>query len=221
MPKVLKADGQWYEGKAAPEHLREDLRALPSEFVTKNTSDPDKIHELDAPHIVAALTEEQFKAQQDKPTEAPLPEEFIDKKLKGPNLNNPGPLNQFDIDCMRMKAIQGLIKNAMNKAARGELELALQILSIKTYLWFPKNKVTLVESRVGHAPPDSERPKHLKRFELWVDPFNWPRSIRDVLEAKEVEVPSKLMLENQLLELQERFVQQQKEDALVAEGLIQ
>jgi len=175
MPIVYK-DGKWQRGKASPEHLREDLRALPGKFVTKDTGDPDKIHELDDPHIVSALTREQWEeeAKESKPPS-------VDEILGRIPIGDRAPLRQDRIDVEKFFVWRGVIQGQLRELQQGErLEPDLEQLH---WLEFPDDNVNNYIVHEGKPPPDSERPEHTKGWDLVVDIMNPPRSVMDKLEA--------------------------------------
>lgn len=183
MPKILKADGTWYEGKASPELLREDLRKLPADYVTKDTSDDTKIHELDAPHVVEALKYD--KAKEADEAENPTPDPKPEKKLK--SQVEPGrdiPFTkvadpQLEVDLIRFSIIRAIVDSAEKYGPPEEG------LFCKRYVWFPKNNLNIYELRQGNPPANVSRPGYLKNLELFIDIENWPSRITDALAAQE------------------------------------
>lgn len=179
--------GQFIESeKPSVEQLPPDLAGLPSSFVTKDTSDPDKIHALDAPHIVESLTYEQ---QQKEQTKKPLPENILEKY----DLWN-GPFNQEHIDMLRFKAIRNLVNSAIIIMERG----GKLNLKMTRHLWFPFSKLDPRELREGRPPIRHDLPQHLKDKDLIVDVYNWPPRIIDKLRERNIEVPNVASLEAQM-----------------------
>lgn len=181
--------GKFVPGKAAPWQPPEQLRGLPSSWVTKDTSDPDRIHELDAPHIVEAL---KFEHQKQEQTPAKETEEsvFADIDVWG------GPFDQTHIDWIRFKAIRNLVKGALIYAQRG----ARYPLRKTRHLWFPKAKLDPRELREGRPPLPRDRPRHLRDKDLIVDVFSWPPRVVDELRARGIAVPDPEKLEREMNE---------------------
>lgn len=183
MPKILKADGTWYEGKASPELLREDLRKLPSDYITKDTSDDTKIHELDAPHVVEAIKYD--KAKEVEEAENPTPDPKPEKKLKSevePGRDIPFTQvadPQFEVDLIRFSIIRAIVTSAAEGAIPEEGLFA------RRYVWFPKNNLNIYELRQGNPPANLERPAYLKNIDLFIDIEYWPKRITDALETIE------------------------------------
>lgn len=192
--KKVWRDGKWHDGAATPWLPPENLRGLPSEWVTKDTSDPDKIHELDDPHIVSALVEEQAKALLPKKEE---PESIIRKyDLWG------GPFDQLHIDLIKFKAIRNLVRTAQVWAEHGDKFP----LKRARHLWFPEPKLGNRELRDGRSPLPRDRPQHLRDKDLIVDVYEWPPRIVDMLKEKGIDTPDVAALEA-LFEEQSRLVQ--------------
>ena len=63
MGKVRSADGIWREAKSTQKTVPDHLRHLPSDYVTKDASDPERIHPSDDPHIVDNLTKERHEKE--------------------------------------------------------------------------------------------------------------------------------------------------------------
>lgn len=180
MAKVLKSDGTWYEGKASPELKPEHLRKLPANYVTKDIADPDKIHELDVPHIVDALTEEQEK----RDLEGSKTETMADAlpKLKCAQPGETVPLSQWEIDVVRMRVIKARVDHMvfmkMNHNVAPDLKTK--------HLWFPEDNVNIYELREGNPPADKDRPKHMRGLRLEIDVENLPPRIVDALAERGV-----------------------------------
>ncbi len=156
--------------------IAEHLRGLPGSFTTRDTSDPDKIHELDPPHIVDALTLEQGRAEQRREK---LPSIYAGVDLWG------GPFDQFHIDLIKFKVIRNLITTATRFSERG-MSFPLRKLH---HLWFPKASLDPRQLRTGRPPLRVDLPIYLKDKDLLVDVFNWPERIKDMLRERNEEVP--------------------------------
>lgn len=171
--------GLWVPGKAAPKLLPEHMRGLPSEITTTEEAEADKVHELDPPHVVRSIVKDHARAElRDLAGEGPRPglEELAE--LADAPVGEIVPLDQERIDVARMKAAYALLGTLAEQAEQG----LKPDLDARWHLWFPTNNVNHRSLRPGNAPPDSERPQHLRGYQLWVDPFCWPRSVTDRLE---------------------------------------
>ncbi len=184
---VWDRDGNRSErDKATPELLREDLRELPSEFVTKDIGDPDKIHELDAPHVQEQIWDDRIDELVNDDKESP-----VDAKLEGlPPDHEYIPLEsvskerlQWWVDLEKM----GTMKALLDSVAAGTVDLDCHF-----HLWFPKlgpEHGSLAGKREYHnqmirkgaAPPDWSRPKELKGLDLDITLDRVPDSIRTAL----------------------------------------
>ncbi len=180
MKEILK-DGEWKEGKASPELLREDLRKLPSGLVTKDIDDGDKVHEDDAPHvqedIVCSAAE---KAPGEKRTVAQARKELYGR------YDRPIPLTKGNVAFERMAArlnvLNGLLKLLSSKEPVPPAELAW---GLKTkHLWFPDDNVLNLQLRDGNPPADQDRPKHLRGLSLAVDVRGEDRHADDMAADK-------------------------------------
>lgn len=175
MPQIYK-NGIWRNGKAEPEQLREDLRKLPANFVTKDISDPDRIHALDPEHIREALIEEQLEIEPgDDPKETletlTVAEVGDIVPFTGSKVNP-----QLEVDIIKMRVIWATVNNKEPDLDKG-------------YLWFEENNINNYGFRKGNPPSDSERPKYLKGIDLDIDYFTWPQSIYNLLKKKGTILP--------------------------------
>lgn len=195
--KFNESSGTFVEvDKPSVERLPDEIRGLPSSFVTKDTSDPDKIHALDAPHTVETLVYEQQKKEQ--ASNPQLPENILEKY----DLFD-GPFNQEHIDMIRFKAIRNLVRSSFLIMERGGDMLNLK----KTrHLWFPKAKLDPRELRDGRPPLRHDLPAHLKDKELVVNVYNWPPRIIDMLRERNIDVPDVAALEAQMSASKSRLV---------------
>jgi len=166
-------DGQMVPAeKRSVENLPEHLRVLPADLVTKDEGDEDRIHETDAPHIVDALREEYDKRQQ--PEAEKVRTQDAMRRLGADTVGERVPLRQDRVDLVRARAFCGLITGASQLAKLGR-DYGLKL--VIHHLWFPEDNVNEYELRVGNPPPDNERPKHLRRLVLWIDPLNPPETL--------------------------------------------
>ena len=169
-------------GWLPPEHMRK----LPGDYYTQDTSDPDRVHELDDPHIVEALVAEQDKKniEEEKLVGLPAAKAAADEALAFKNI----PFTQENIDWIRFKTISNLVKSAITQIER-QLPRTVK-LNGKQHLWFPNANFEIVELREGNAPADVDRPGHLKGKHLFVDVLHWPVSIEQKMKAKGIDLPN-------------------------------
>ena len=180
--KQVLRNGKWEEGSASPEQKPEHLRGLPAEWVTKNEADPDRIHELDPPHIVGALVEEQVKKV--RAEEAPAAPDVPFK----PRVAKPGecvPLSQWEIDMVRFRVLRQLVETAIVAKKHGNKVDVFKV----NHLRFPENNVNIYELHEGNPPREDERHSHERGFSLELDIEAWPKTIVDHLAARGVSLP--------------------------------
>lgn len=165
MPKGIWVykDGKFVEkAEAAPEQLPSRLRQLPSDLVTKDADDPHRVHAEDPPHILRSLVKEQ--AQREVGFVNPFLDEAGPQAPKLPNEHTSPKLEQWKIDLVALR-----VKRAWAETQKDNLRLRIAPNFAPHHLWFKANDVRIYELREGNAPPDSERPKHLRRFNLTID----------------------------------------------------
>lgn len=195
--------GRFVEGRAKPAQLDPELRALPSEYVTKEVEDGSKIHELDPPNIRESLQEDFAKA------EAAASEQSEEDKLRELQESNafreayrefaiPGPEASRDdcwptqarVDWLRFTTARQKILTARDNARLGA-PAGSQVKWLRNlqHLWFPTLDVRNCEVREGGEPPHLTRPGRLKGLTLVVDVFTWPRRVVDLLAMRGIELP--------------------------------
>lgn len=176
--KVLKEDGTWEDRPAKPEALPEHLRSLPGDLVTKDEADEDKIHQEDAPHIVEALKYEADKREHEA-TREPTAKEHAAAVVQDAPLGEVVPLSQQRVDVVRFRIIRSLLAWFVDVLERGDNLILDQV----HHVWFPSNNVNEYLLRRGKAPPEADRPEHLRRLRLEIDIMDPPQSIVDAFEA--------------------------------------
>lgn len=187
MRRVLTESGEWRDGAAAPQHLPDELRRLPGEIVTKDVDDPDKAHEIDAPHVVNTIAKDFVKAQvKEERDDTP---QKVAKKLWAPGPGERAPVRQWFVDVARMRVIAALVNRAVDSVNQGVMPDLTPC-----HLWFETNNVNAYCLRMGNPPPPKERPKHLKNIDLVVDVMSPPQSIVDILKRKGVDFDPRAML---------------------------
>jgi hypothetical protein len=181
----LNEDGTWTEGRAGPEKLPDGLDKLPGEIVTRDMSDGDRAHELDPPHVIEAFAYEFDKAEREAEKPKPPDPMSVSQGMSAP-IGEVVPLTQGRIDAVRWRiAHKSILPMWLAQLERGEdVDIAEPM-----HVWFPSNNVNEYELRLGLAPRSEDRPKHLRHFRLRINPFDPPRSIRDLFEAADVPVP--------------------------------
>lgn len=159
-PKVVSAPTVVGRGS----QIREDLRRLPSEYVTTDVDDPDKVHALDPGNIRDSIAEERF-AKDGAPAE---PEK--------PNTPPWRPVRQDLVDLIGLSATKQLLITASGNLDSGRPS------GLRVYhLWFPKDDIRVYALRRGNPPPDSERPVHLRGLDLVVDPCEVKPRVLDAI----------------------------------------
>jgi hypothetical protein len=170
-------------GKASPKLLKPHLRALPGEWVTDEVPDGDKVHELDDPHIVAALTEERSNKERGIETLVERQDRLREERKAPAASQDPREhhLTQWRVDLVRLRVLRELAQRAL---ARIECDKPVD-WSIK-HLWFPADDDRIYELRSGNPPSDDDRPKHLRRINLHIDirRGSLPGAIRRFLDPK-------------------------------------
>lgn len=185
--QVLTEAGEWRDGAAKPQLLREELRKLPGELVTKDVDDEDKAHDLDAPHVVSTIVKDFVKAQ--APKDEPETAEKAIKKLWAPGPGERAPVRQWFVDVVKMRVIRALTNKAVAEYARG-----LDPDLTPCHLWFESDNVNNYVLRMGNPPHRKSRPKHLRDIDLVVDVMRPPRSMVEELSRRGIDFdPVKLL----------------------------
>lgn len=177
--------GLWTEGRAEPELLPEDQRSLPEEILTKDIDDPDRVYRTDVPHIRNAIAEDHFFEGVKQELHKPDDIESAMKQLADAPIGEVVPLSQERIDVVRMKHCYSLLTKIVDAMEKG----LLVDKHVYQHVWFPENNVNHRAIRDGLPPPDSERPKHLRGFDLVVDPLSWPKSVVGKFAAAGFQIP--------------------------------
>lgn len=176
---VRKGSGDWAEGRASPTLLREDLRRLPGDYVTKEVGDEHRVHELDPPHIVDALVEDREKAEQE-----PTPDEpklVATRFLEALPVGVKKPVSQRRVDWIRLRVMKSVVSDLCERESNGE-SVTSHDFRVR-HLWFPEDNANHYGLRDGNPPPDSERPKYLRGIDLVVDILCPPVSVKDAAAA--------------------------------------
>lgn len=175
MSKKVYRDGKWQQGSAAPEHLREDLRVLPSELVTKDEENANAVHVLDAEHIRDSIVDDWAKG---KLGEDPDKEERR-QRAKDAGANKLPPVgvswpfhreergkNQHYIDTYKKIAAKNLLQQISHRIETGTLR---ENEPTVWHMWFPTDDVNNHAIRMGNPPADQDRPKYLRGLNLVID----------------------------------------------------
>ena len=166
--RVLTESGEWRDGPASPKLLSDELRKLPGELVGNDVDDPDKAHELDAPHVVSTIVTDFAKAQNPEKDDA----KTVVKKLWAPGPGERAPVRQWFVDVTKMRVIATLVRTWLGQFQRGhEPDLT------PCHLWFEADNVNAYTLRMGNPPARKDRPRHLRDIDLTVDVMNPPRSM--------------------------------------------
>lgn len=170
MAKQVLTESGWRDGAASPKLLPAELRALPGELVGSDTDDPNKAHELDAPHVRRVIVKDFVKEQ----TKAPEPEtaSSVTKKLWAPGPGERAPVRQWFVDVARMRVIKALVNTWAAQFARGGTPDLTPC-----HLWFPTDNVNEYVLRMGNPPSRKDRPKYLRDIDLVIDVMAPPASM--------------------------------------------
>lgn len=148
------------------------MEMLPSDLVTHDAADRERIHPNDPAHIVKALMKQRARAAAREAPPVVLAQAAVaavfDSWSKDPIKVK--QLAQDWVDIWRSKVI-------LNWAQKPLIEYALH------HLWFPDpHRADSVELRVGPPPARGDRPKHLKNLNLEVQVLDWPTRLRDIVK---------------------------------------
>lgn len=166
--------GEWRSGKASPKLLREDLRKLPSDYVTDEIEDIDRVHELDPDHVVESLVEERSLAEQKTEEQRKT---RVSRLLEDVPHDRPIKLTQPRVDWVRLRVLSAVLGTLAEQAAAGRRpDFGVR------HLWFPEDNVNHYELRRGNPPSPSDRPKHMKNIDLVIDVLCPPQSITAAAE---------------------------------------
>ena len=192
MKKVLK-DGKWEEGKASPELLSDDLKRLPSDLVTKEPGDADKIWEGDAPHTQDALISDYIDKVTGKNEKKELKESFKMAEFRKnlyKDTSKPIPITDENLGLERMAATVSLISSALilvdNNSSQWTMEHEDELnerLGVH-HLWFDDDNILALELRRGNPPPPKSRKKHLRDKYQVVDPMDPDRRVKDLMKER-------------------------------------
>lgn len=171
------------KAKASPELLPEMLRKLPGDLVTKDIEVEDKAHkeDVDTPHVIKAIAKDRARLERGEKSVDPLAKEPEPIPDEDPRLNQPM------IDIRRVCVMREWARTQKALIASGKPS----DVSVR-HLWFPENDHRNYVMRPGNPPPDSQRPKHLRGFQLAIDlgAKLLPEEITKMLEKRGVGVPS-------------------------------
>ncbi len=172
MAKVRSEAGVWSEAKAGPKHVPKHLRHLPSDHVTHEVADAERVHALDDPHIVESVSKELHDKERGT---------YVDHDAKPEALGVSGTgdktLSQGKIDEVRLRVIRAYAQTNVKWIAEGG-----EPDKKPKHLWFPGNDVNVYEMREGNAPADQDRPKHLRGYKLHVD--IWSLELPDTVVSR-------------------------------------
>jgi hypothetical protein len=167
-----------------PEHLKH----LPSELVTDDIEDPDKIYKTDAPHIIQAITQDTVDERKRKEQGIQTPQQEQQQKAQAAGVGTvkkltsfPSGRRQFQVDLVRLRIISSLVDRYI-----AEVKALVEPKIKPKHIWFPEDNLNRYELRDGNAPSDSHRPQWLQRMRLEIDIHNIPQTIQDYLEKEKV-----------------------------------
>ena len=159
-----------------PDHLQH----LPSDLLTTDRDDPDRVYPTDAPHIVDAIAQDTAEALHKADT--------TPAKKKVPGVGEVVPLTklgadkaQFEVDLVRLRVIKTLIDRYI-----GEVKALTEPKIRPKHLWFPEDNLSHYELRDGNAPSDNYRPKWMRRLRLEIDIHTIPKGLQGLLQKEKV-----------------------------------
>lgn len=194
MKKARKEDGTWVEGPASPELLPKHMRAIPSDWVTKDSDDPDRIHADDASHIVSSLAKEKAKHKAEK---ADVKAEL--DKLWAPGPGERAPITQWFVDVARtrvgMSWLRVVVAQLANAPIINAAEVADAIVAgeripdLEGHLIFPDphNVNEYVFAHGVDKKKNSQKHKKLRGIDTNVTPFDPPKRVIAVLAERGID----------------------------------
>lgn len=159
--KVLTKDGEWKQGSAAPELLAPELRSLPSEVVTKDFDDPDKVVNGDERHVRETIVEDWAKKGVDHQTPwvhgRPVD---IRSRLFGEDKR----LTQDKVDFIRAEVVVQLERSKRYLKSKGKpMDVA------KRWVIFHEDNVDDYEMVMQDPVKLAPHKEHLKGLDLVID----------------------------------------------------
>lgn len=135
---------------------------LPSDLVTNDPGDAARIHAVDPEHVKHEILN-QYLANDHTPT---APDYDADKRKKHDlHEGKVSERGQHAVDVIRLSIMSAVLGTCVSAVQAGrEPDLSVR------HIWFPEDDMSKYELRRGNPPPDCDRPKHLKRLSLEIDP---------------------------------------------------
>jgi hypothetical protein len=159
-----------FTSKKQKKKLPADLAKLPSELVTNEIGEEDKIHKNDAPHVRLGIVKAAAKKEKRVVKQNILAEAYMRTLLTGIAKSDPTrPVDQFLVDICRGWVLA-------KKALSADPNFAPR------YLWFEKSRGWAMTLKKGEPPPDRRRPLHLRRLKLRLNMLSWPERVVDILK---------------------------------------
>ena len=187
---TLREDGTWEDRAATPKLLKESLRGLPGELVTKDDENEKLAHELDPPHVVKAVIKDHARKllKEEKGEDKEKVDDIL-LRLKKPMIGKVIPLSQREIDVVIFRTISTI---------RSEWAMSIQAghnpdMEQKFHLHFPNNNVNEYFLHKGPTPHNCEadsgchKNKYTKKYRTTVDPLVIPESVRAMFAEMGVE----------------------------------
>lgn len=175
------------EAQRQRDAVSSELRSLPSELVTTDVSEADKVHGNDAPHIIKGLLRKMAKeeAQGFKVPAPAIVKSAAQLRFIAlcHDCDNKLPLTQKAVDIIRAKILAELSCRLLTNRDATAHDFRVR------HVWFPRYDrgdaagASAIELHDGPEPLDSTRPAALKHFALTVDVCAWPAAVRADLES--------------------------------------
>ena len=163
------------------------LRKMPGEWVTTDISNDKRIHPLDPPHIVKHLARKalgEWAAATREKDPIKWAEVVVMAHFNAMR-KHPARFNVIDqqlVDLYRALALVARAKRVLRHAPGFDQCGKLM------HIWFnTANDGTMLQTRRGAEPPDSERPEFLRCLNLTIDLACWPPAFMDLLTTAGVD----------------------------------
>ena len=168
--------------KAYKRPLSPALSKLPGELITRDINDATRIHPNDPPHVVQHLLRKAaIKANPPKMGPGMLAEIGLRAHLIGlkKHPERYKVINQALVDLYRGIILVGRAKRILSpRAAPADLINPEKLC----HIWFEtEHDGSMLRTRPGPEPVDSERPAFLRNLKLTCDIMDWPQAVLDML----------------------------------------
>lgn len=181
MAKIFKPDGSVFEGKSH-KVVDPSLRHLPSEYVTDEVGEADKVHRLDPEHVRHGILKDIAEQETGRDVEFNF-KDFMSILVSLPSEVKRGRVTRFkyvqrpqwEVDLIRTRICAVFTMQAIRHER-------IENLTAPFYVWFPDDNLNKYIVREGHAPANRDRPHYLRRIDLFIDLLKWPCAVLDYLK---------------------------------------